>query len=901
MGWWRRLFGRRRLERELDAELRFHVEQETARLVGEGLPPAAARRRALAAFGGLEPMREYARDARGTRWVEDLWSDIRYAARMMRRQPGFSIAAIVSLAVGIGANAAVFAVADSLLLRSLPVSRPDELAFVNRGGYDERILRYSHPMYVRFREGVPEVPTAAMSSVARMQVSTQQGSELVLGQLVSGNWFDVSGVRAANGRLLASTDADRPGHAPVAVLSHSYWLRRFGALPDVIGTAILLNGVPVTVIGVAAPGFRGLTVGQHLDLWVPLTMQHDLRFAGNASNNNADTSQPWVPQDGIEWLTVIARVPAAVGADAALARLSAVRRPIVERDAAEFGDASQRAFALRERLEFVPGSRGLSPLRENFTTPLGVLMGTVGIVLLIGCANLASLLLARGAARQRELALRRSLGAGRGRIVRQLVTESLVLAGAGGLVGIAIAGWGSRGLLQLASSTSTAVPLDVATDWRLVGFTTGVSLLTGVIFGLMPALRLSRPDLAEVMRSGGRGASTTDRLGKLPAGRALVVLQVALSLTLLAGAILLLRTFENLLDVDTGFERDRVLTARFDPRLAQITAPELPALYDRLLTQARAIPGAQAASLALAGPSTGHWRISTYVVGGEPRRPAGEDTAREDYVEPGYFALMGMPVIRGRDFGIDDRPQSPRAVVINDALARKFFGDRDPLGRKIGYGEPPEFQIVGIVRDTRTDGLRQAAPAIIYHSLRQHPDEFASNLYVRVSGSPEGAAAAVRRAMTAAAPNLAVREVVTLGELTARYANNERLVSRLTAIFGLLAVGVACVGLYATVSYSVVRRTNELGIRLALGAAPGQVRRLVLGETLTLVALGCAAGVAIALAVLGVVRSLLFGLSPRDPATLALSALVLLILGTLAGLIPAWRASRVDPIGALRQ
>ena len=684
MRWWSRLVRRERLEQELDRELKFHVDEEVRRLVDDGMPEGQARQRALASFGGLEPMREYARDARRTAWIEDLWKDARYAGRMMRRHAGFTMAAIVSLAIGIGANAAVFSVADALILRALPVQRPAELAFLKRGGYDEQILRFSHPMYVKFRDAVPDVPLAAMGSVGRLQGSNGGPAELLLGQLVTGNWFDVAGVAAAQGRLLTPADTREVGGAPVVVLSHAYWARRFNADPSVLGTTLRLNGVPLTVVGVAATSFNGLSVGDRVDVWLPTTLQHTLSMFGNASIDDADGGKPWVPQDGIQWLTVVARVPPAVGHAAAAARLGAVRRAVVEARAATIEDADRRAYVLRERLELLPGARGLSGLRQTFSAPLGLLMITVAIVLLIGCANLASLLLARGAARGREFALRLSLGAGRGRVVRQLLTESLVLAGLGGLAGLLVARWGSATLLRMASSNPAGIPLDVALNWRLVAFTFGVSLLTGVAFGLMPALRLSRHDLADSIKSGGRVVGSRERLGSLPLGKALVVAQVALSLTLLVAALLFLRTVQNLLRVDTGFDRQRVVTARFDPRLAQVSEEQMPALYDRLLDEARRIPGVQGASLALTGPATGSWRVSSFIVEGQERRAPGEDTAREEFVEPGYFGVLGMPILRGRDFSSEDGAKAPDAIVVNESMAKKFFGTVDPIGKRLG-------------------------------------------------------------------------------------------------------------------------------------------------------------------------------------------------------------------------
>src|SRR5262245_57181954 len=399
MGWFSRLIRRDRLERELDAELSYHISEEARRLEREGLRPEEARRQALARFGGIEPIKEQARDARGTRWVDDLSRDVRYAFRMMRRSPMFTAAAVLSLAVGIGANAAIFSLSDALLLRPLDVTRPNELWFLNRAGFAQPNYRFSYPGLTRLQQTVPDVQFCASASTSRIQIDREGGAELAIGQLVTGNWFDVLGVGAAAGRLLTPNDAPAPGTAPVAVLSYDFWTREFGADPRAIGSTIRVNGVPLTVIGVAAKTFDGISVGSRVDLWAPVTMQHDLRLRGNASIDNADGSKPWVTQDGVAWLTVVVRIPASVKAAEAGARIAGYWKTQVEDRADMVEDARQRSFRLREHTELVPGARGLSTLRESFSQPLVVLMVTVAAVLLIACANLASLLLARSTAR----------------------------------------------------------------------------------------------------------------------------------------------------------------------------------------------------------------------------------------------------------------------------------------------------------------------------------------------------------------------------------------------------------------------------------------------------------------------------------------------------------------------
>jgi predicted permease len=897
MTWLTRLLRRNRLDRELDAELRFHVDEERTRLIAEGVPPDEARRRALAAFGGLQPIAEMARDARGLRWLEHLGQDGRFALRMMRRQPGFTLAAVLSLAAGIGANAAIFSVADALLLRTLPVDRPDELSFINRVLPDDEHTRFSYPWYERIATGVETVSFAAMSSTTPMQTTSDRGAEVVTGQLVSGNWFQVLGVGPAAGRTLVPDDAAGADGQPVAVISHAYWQRRFASDPQVIGATLRVNGMPLTVVGVAARGFSGPSVGFTVDVWMPLPLQHALRYSANAGMDDADDEKPWLPQEGITWLTVIMRAPR--DAAGVLERVSDLHRVDIERRAAAADNRERADYTRRERLELLSGARGLSPLRQRYRAPLYVLMAAAAMVLLIGCANLASLLLARGAARSREFALRLSLGAGRGRIVRQLFTESFALSVLGGVGGLFVARWGGDALLRLASSSGGGIPLVLPLDWRFLGFTLAVSVFTGLAFGLIPALKLARGGLASIAQSGAR-VTAAHRLGPLPFGRVLVVAQVALSIALLVGAILFARTFRNLLAVETGFEGAEILAARIEPRLAGLTPDQLPDLYDRLLTGMRRVPGARSASIAMAGAVSGWQRTSGIVIDGQPRRIGGDGSVREDFVDIGYFDTLGMTLLRGRGFTPRDDRRAPRIAVVNEAMVRKFFGNQDPIGQRFGYGTPADIEIVGVIRDARLDGLRQPPPPIVFYPLPQVM-QYAAVAYLRVSpDSVDAARDGLRRAIAAAEPNLAVREIATLGDLSARTVSRERLLSQLTAGFGVLAVAVACLGLYGSLSYSVVRRTKELGVRLALGALPSGVRWQVLRETLTLVALGAVAGVAVAALAATWIASLLYGLSPHDPLTFAIAIGALLVVGGLAGLVPAWRASRVDPLIALR-
>jgi predicted permease len=545
----------------------------------------------------------------------------------------------------------------------------------------------------------------------------------------------------------------------------------------------------------------------------------------------------------------------------------------------------------------MPGAQGLSPLRVAFSDALWVLMATVALVLLVACANLASLLLARNAARARELSVRLAIGARRGRLVRQLLTESLLLAALGGTAGLLLARWAAPMLPRLAlSAPPTSSPLDLPLDGRLLAFALAVSLVTGVLFGLAPALRWSRAGAYDALRFSARVVG-----GRQLFARGLVLAQVGLALVLLVFATLFTRTFQNYLSLDAGFERERVVTARFDPRLAAIPEDRLPALYDRLLAEAGRLPGVRSTTIAAIGATTGAARISSVTVEGYQPQPGEDPTVHEDFVGPAYFETIALPIRRGRDFTERDDARAPLVAIVNETMARRYFGDRDPIGRRFGYSSDRlQFEVVGVAADALVNGLREQTPPMAYYPLRQTPGAAAGNLYVRAAGSAEAARAGLRAAVAAAEPNLAVREVVTLAELASRTVARERLMSNLVSAFSALAVIVACLGLYGTLSYSVARRTNEIGVRLALGAAPSQVRRLVLRESLLLVAIGCAVGLGAVLPLAPLVSSLLFGLSPYDVPTMAGVTAALLAVGLLASAAPAWRASRVDPLTALR-
>lgn len=899
MGWLSRLFRRRALEQQLDDELRFHLEEHVRELRAQGLGPAEAERRARLALGGIEQVKERARDARGTRWVEETVQDLRFAVRSLRRDPGFALAAILTLAVGIGANVAVFSLIEAVLLRTLPVDAPEELEILTRTGLDAPNHRFSYPLYEELREAVSDAAElTAWSPMGRMYLRIGELQESGLAQLVDGNWFSLLGVGTRVGRPIGPTDA-RPGAPAVAVLSDSYWARRFGSDPALIGETLEVNGIPVTVIGVAEQDFRGVVVGESPDFWLPLTLQHELRHHGNMSNVGGDSEAPWMPQPEISWLRVTARIAPDIRPVVA-ERLAAVHHARIE-DQLTASEASQeeRDYRLREELTLQAMARGLSPLRDDMGGALLALMASVAVVLAIACCNLASLLLARGAARRQEIAVRAALGARGGRLVRLMLAECLTLACAGGALGLFVAQWAATGFLRSASTRPTGIPVTLSLYGPVLGFAIGASLLTGLVFGLIPAWRLAQARLQDTFRPGDRVRGAAGTL-QSRWGRVLVIGQIAFSLVLLVAAGLFARTLGNLVTRDTGYDRGRLVVARIDARAAGYQPEQLAPLYEGLLESLRAVPEVRSVSLSLTGVATGSMRTSGYRVIGVDRGPDWDDASQDNSVTPEFFATVGIPLLRGRALEPTDGPGAPRVVVVNEAMARHFFESEEPLGATISYGGDSAFEIVGVVADARVNSLREEVPRMVYHALAQDPRGYADSIELRIEGDPASAIPGVRAALARVAPDLPLREIVAVEDLLLRGLQRERFVAQMAGVFALLAAALATIGLYGGVSYAVGQRTGEIGLRLAVGSTPSGVRRLVIVDTLRVLAPGLALGLLLMLPTTALLRSLIFGVSPRDPITITLAVLALLSVGTVAAAVPAWRASRVDPVRALR-
>ncbi|HLX08927.1 MAG TPA: ABC transporter permease [Thermoanaerobaculia bacterium] len=932
---------RRQLGQRLDEELRFHLEMQARDLAARGMGAEEARRAArlaLAPGGSTEPLRQAVRAQGGLPALETLGQDLRYALRMLRKSPGFTAVALLSLALGVGTNCAIFSVVDALLLKTLPVAGAERLVVFARVDGGARNRLFSYPAWRLLQQAAPVCsgvmavtneftavvrPLAPTPSTAPETPQTPQTAamETAQAELVSGNFFSLLGVGMAAGRAYTAAEDTVPGGHPLAVISYGYWQRRFGRDPRVIGQAIAVNGLPVTVIGVARNGFHGPFAEAAPDLFLPVTLREAAKYQGGMDTDGPEMpGRPIWEQVNDSWLELLAQRRQGVSVAQASAALNVLFQRDKEARLTTRTEANDRQELQAETLAIEPAARGLSRLRLTLTQPLLILMAVAGLVLLIACANLASLLLARADRRHKEMALRLGIGAGRGRLLRQLLTESLLLAGLGAVLGVACAGWGSRLLLGLVSRNADPIPLDVALDWRMLAFALGVALATGIGFGLAPALQATRVDLAASMKEGAGaigaaggagGGGGRGRGGRL--GWVLVAAQIGLSLLLLIGAGLFVRSLQNLMAVDTGFARDGVALVTMNPRLLGADDARLTALYPRLVERLEAVPGVRSASLAsfrlLSGSS---WEENIALPGYAPR-PGEDMDVQLRVVTPHYFATLSLPLAAGRAFTARDRQGAPRVAIVDQAMARRFWprearaGAAALLGRRFGFGPATssrDLEIVGVARDARSIRLGDAPPPTAYLPVAQRLAPL-FELEVRTAGGagppPPGLAAALRRAIAEVDPNLPVFSILGIDEQLARSLARERAVARLIGFFGLLALGLAAIGLYGVMSYSVARRTSEIGLRMALGASRGQVLGLVMRETARLTAAGVAAGLIAAAATTRLAASQLFGLSAWDPATLAAATLAMVAVALAAGFLPARRAADTYPMAALRR
>jgi predicted permease len=837
----------------------------------------------------------------------DGWADLRFAARVLRRGPGFALAAILSLGLGIGAATAIFTVLDAVVLRTLPVHAPSELYLARIAAGQENSSRFSYPLFERARDTLAHVASlSASSSIARMLVTESGASvpgtqDVARVQLVSGEYFGVLGATPQLGRLLIAEDNRSLGAHPVAVISDGYWTRRFGRRPDILNRAISVNGAAFTIVGVTAPGFFGIVADSRPDVWVPIMMQSAVRYANNADIEDGDIRKPWVPQPEVSWLTMIGRVQSEQGRQAAEAALTGLLQQQLARRESYRTDPDIRRRLQAQHVVLGPGARGLSRLREQIQSPLVALFAMVGLLLVIACANLAALLTARSAARQRELAVRVSIGAGRGRLLRQFLAESMLLGIIGGGCGLVLARWACDALLALVAGAPTTLPVDMPLDRRVLLFASAVSILTGLAFGLVPALRACRVDPAETLSAYGRSIVGGGRSARLPLGRLLVVGQLALTVLLLSVAALFTRTLQQLVRVHVGYDDHGVVVARIDPRAAGYTPERLPELHRAIVARLEGTPGIRSASLSLHGPLSGGARTTSLAIEGFQPPPGTSLEMQDDVVTEHYFGTVGLTLLRGRLFGPEDRANG-RASIINETMARRFFAGRNPIGQRWTYGDPigPDaHEIIGVVSDAHYNDLRGAIPNAVYR-LASQTDEFLMSVEARAAVPADVARQTLRSALASVDARVPLIEVTTLDARVRGLTALERSVSLLATAFGLVALVLACLGLYGTMSYNVARRTPELGIRMALGANHLSVLWLVLRDACRIVLTGLAVGLPLAVLAAEQTTEFLYGVAPADLASYSAAAGVLVAIALLAAWLPARRAAAVDPVVALR-
>jgi len=887
---------RRQAERELDEEIRAHLAIDKQDRLERGEISEIAELNARQTLGNELLIKEVTRDMWGWMVVERMWRDIMYALRQLKRSPGFAAVAILSLTLGIGANSAIFSILNAMLFKSLPARAPDELFVLHQQSRATVPQRFSYPMFQRLRDaGSGAIGVAAMSHVTSAQTTVGPGaqSEVAPIQLVSGEFFPLLGFSPALGRLLTPKDNQILGGQPVAVISFGFWQRAFAGSSDVVGRSIRLNGSSFTIVGVAPEDFRGVWIESPTDIWIPLMMQANVHYAQNfSSHEDADPEKSWVPQEFIDWLDVIVRVnPSA---------LSQVRNALngvflhsVESVTGKLGPETRRYF-LERTLVLDSAAQGFSNLRQRFTSPLIAMMGMVALVLLIACANTANLLMARAEGRRREIAVRLSIGASRGRLIQQLITESFLLVGVATGLGLLLAQWTSDRLVRMAFGAAVPgpAPFLAGIDLHVLLFTAGISIATGLLFGLAPAFRATNLELGAVMKTAARNAPGRFRFS---ATKFLVAAQVALSLVVVFGAALFARSLHNLAKVELGFDREHVLTVWINPRAAGYDAAQLPMLYRRLVERTEAIPGVRSAVVSMCGlavecRSTAGMKISGY----EPA-PGEEIRIQFSYVGPGYFSTVGMHLLNGRDF--IPRDSGGQFAIVNQATVRRYFANRNPIGQR--FGEKLQSEIIGVVQDARVNRVREEAVPMAYYPLRGNL-VYAGSLEVRAAGDPNAIATDVRKELNAIAPDLPIERITPLALQVDRSLNPERMGSVVTTAFGILALGLACFGLYGVMSYVVSRRTSEIGIRMALGARPTHVLWTVLSEALTLIGSGLAVGVPVVFFASRSIAALLYGLQPNDPVTLLTTIGILTSVAVFAAPWPAWRASRVNPVAALR-
>jgi putative ABC transport system permease protein len=819
---------------------------------------------------------------------DNVLQDVRYALRALRSSPVFAAIAILSLALGIGANTAIFSLINAVILKTLPVSHPEQLVqLVMKTEYG---TTFTNPIWEQVRDR-QDVFSGAFA-YSPIQLNLAGGGEVrnANASWVSGDFFSTLGVHPLLGRTFTAAD-DKRGCPAIAVLSHDFWQREYGGAADVFERRLTLNSHSVRIVGVAPPGFNGVQVGEAVEIYLPLCAEGTLVRENSALDKRAN----W-------WLWIFARLKPGIGEQQALARMNTLAPQLFAATMPPGYPPDAQKFHLNRRFDLLPGANGYSSIRRDYTAALYTLMAAVGVVLLIACANVANLLISRASARRKEIAIRMAIGAGRARLIRQLLTESLLLSSMGAVLGVLFAEWASRVLVRFLDTSNSTVVLDLSIDVRVLAFTMGVAVATGILFGLAPAWQGVHVDPHPFMKANARGVAESH--ARFGLGKVLVTVQVALSLVLLVGAALMLKTFAKLATVDTGFDKNQVLLIRVDPRYASVPLDRRLPLYQELQQRLGAIPGVRSASFADVTPISGSFSNQIVHVEGYVPKSRKDMVVWTNSISPGFFVTMETPFIAGRDFNEHDTLHAPLVAVINESMASKFFGSPlSAVGKTFrnGWNEiSGPIQIIGVVKDTKYTSLRAEGEAIAYYPLSQLPPMRWANFVLRANGPAASLIPSVKAAVDEVNHDITL-QFRTLALQVDESLGRERLLATLSGFFGALALALAVIGLYGVMSYNVARRRNEIGIRMALGAEQARVLGMVLGEVAILIVAGLVLGLAVAVSSTRLLASFLYRLEPNDPTTLVTACVVLAVSAVVAGLLPARRAANLDPMTALRE
>ena len=901
-------FSRPPIEREVDTELAFHLEMRERQLIAAGMDPQAARQEALRQFGDMHSVRDFCvtldedreRAMKRANRVEELGQDLRYAFRTLRRNPAFTAVVVLTLALGIGANTAIFTLIDAVILRHIPVRHPEELVAIGNtarvGSLSQGSPRadlLSYPLYRDLRERntlVSGLVASGRTGRLDLRIGAAGEPQHPRGRFVSGNYFQVLGVPAQAGRTFDGSEDATIGGAPVVVISDGYWTRRFDREPSAVGKTITINGAGFTIVGVAPADYSGEIVGQITDMWIPITMQHVVM-----------PNQKMLEDRNSDFILALGRLKPGVSLDQAKTGFTT----LIHRALADNATKDYPVKVAREEEIFVSsGAKGFSGVRMRYTVPLYTLMVGVALVLLIICANVANLLLARAVARSREMGIRIAIGAGRSRIVRQLLTECAVLAVLSAAAGLLVSWWGSRLLLKLAADGASMIPLDLGLNLPVLAFTGATSILAVGIFGLVPALRASRVNLATTMRAQGRSV-TSGGTGpaRFSGGKLLIAGQVAVSLVLLVGAGLLVRSLQSVQNAEVGLDRDHLIMVRVDALDRGYRGERLRTLIRDLSDRLSRSSGVAAVTYSENGIFSGTESYSTFQIPGFTARSFNDTSAAYDNIGPGYVRAIGAHLVEGREFAATDDQRSPRVALVNAAMAKFYFPGQSAIGKTLVFSDTVSVSIVGVIADIRDHELTTKPPRRFYRPYLQYPlgDEPGSlNYAIRTTGNPMQAIPALRQAIIAIDRELKTDDIAPLSLLMRDSIRQERLVARLATGFGALALLLAGIGLYGVLTYAVTRRTNEIGLRVALGAQQQDVVRMVLGDALRLVLAGVVVGAPLAIAATRLLRTQLHDVHPADPIAIVSALLVLTLGAVIAALIPARRAARLDPLSALR-